>query len=80
MPLVATDFTPTQRDFLRQAAHLVNPTLTEEQVLAWINKQAIDLVSQDVRRRITDNLREDYNAEVRTWESSFKEAFPDEPS
>lgn len=76
MPLIASDFTPQQRDFLRQAAHLVNPNLTEDQVLAWVNRRAVDLVAADVRQRITDNLREDYNEQVRDWSTSFESAFP----
>ena len=75
MPLVATDFTPEQQQFLRNAADLINPGMTDQEVVDWINQRAMALIAEDVKARIVAGLREDHNSAIRTWESDYTSAF-----
>jgi hypothetical protein len=78
MPLVGTNFTPEQRTFLRAAADLVAPGLTDAQVITWVNQRAIELIAEDVKGRILADLREQHNQSVRQWEQGYTTAFPDD--
>ena len=41
MPLIGTDFSPTQRQALRVMADAISPGLTDAQVLAWATEQGV---------------------------------------
>ena len=77
MPVpVTVTFSDAQAAFIREAADLVAPGLTNQQVVAWVAERAADLVAADVKARIVAHLREEANAEMRVWEQGYLGAFP----
>ena len=78
MDVTISNVTTEERAFLRAAADLVNPGMTDQQVVDWLQDRARTLVVLDVRDRIIAGLREDYNTQTRDWETQFSAAFPQE--
>lgn len=79
MPVtVNVTFTDAQVAFIRDAADLVAPGLTNPQLVTWVQDQAVRLVADRVRDLIAADLREQHNLAVRQWEQGYRAAFPEQ--
>ena len=78
MDVTISNVTAEERAFLRAAADLVNPGMTDQQVVDWLQGRARTLVVLDVRDRIIAGLRENYNTQTRDWQTQFNAVFPED--
>lgn len=78
MPIIGTDLTPAQRQFFRQAADLVQPGLTDQQVLDWITEQGIEGAAEKAREIVLARVRAEANALLAAAQVLYEDAFPDD--
>lgn len=79
MPVtVPITFTDAQVAFIRSAADTVAPGLTNQQLVEWVQGQAVSLVADRVKTLLTSQLLEQHNSQVRQWEQGYRDAFPQE--
>lgn len=80
MPLTGTDFTPRQRQALRAIADLVQPGLTDAQVLAWATQQGVRATMREAHERLRAHVFETSNAANRATLRPIEALLDEEPS